>query len=75
MKGVMLIEVKDGEDGKENPLRTGRLVVVRDEAISKMVKPEELARQIIKSRVAFLPEAVWTTLGLPRDETPKQEQV
>lgn len=36
--GVFFIEVRDGETGKKNPYRTGRLTAVKREACEKMFK-------------------------------------
>ncbi len=63
-QGIMLISVKDGESG-ENPYRTGKVAVLREEAVRRMVQPPELAEQIIKARVAFMPDEAWRSLGLP----------
>jgi len=64
-QGVILISVRVGEQG-DNPYRTGGWVVVRDEAIRRMVQPEELSEKILKERVAFVPDDAWDALGLPR---------
>lgn len=63
-QGVMLISVKDGAEG-DNPYRTGRMCVIKDEAIRRMVQSPELADEIIRKRVAFIPDAAWAALGLP----------
>lgn len=69
-QGVILISV-DEEKSKgdlKNPYRTGGWVVVRDEAIRRMVTPAELAEDIITRRMAFVPDDVWDKVGLPRGE-------
>ena len=65
-QGVILISVdeKKSTDTK-NPWRTGGFAVVRDEAIERMVKPPELRDEILRTRVAFIPDEVWSALGLP----------
>jgi hypothetical protein len=70
-QGIMLIQVRDGESG-ENPYRTGMLCVVKDAAIREIVQPEELAEDICKKRMCFVPVAAWTQLGLP--STPSEEK-
>ena len=62
--GVILISVKDGEEGK-NPYRTGGWVVVKDDYISK-VFDTHISQDILKNRVAFIPDESWDRLGLPR---------
>ena len=62
--GVILISVRDGEEG-DNPYRTGGWVVVRDEFIARIVKPKELADEIIRMRMTFVPDEAWKLLGLP----------
>lgn len=64
-QGVMLISVIPGESGN-NPERTGHMVVVRDEFITRVME-EPLASEIIKRRVAFVPDDAWVRLGLPTD--------
>jgi hypothetical protein len=65
-QGVILISVKD-TDETENPYRTGGWCVVKDEAILRLVRPQELANAIIKKRVAFVPDDAWDMLKLPRE--------
>jgi len=70
-QGVILISV-DEEKSKgdlKNPYRTGGWVVVKEDAIRRMVTPSELAESIVLRRVAFLPDEVWDKLGLPRGES------
>ena len=67
-RGIILISV-DEEKSKgdmENPYRTGGWVVVKEEALKRMIQPQELLDQILKQRVAFLPDEVWDLLELPR---------
>ena len=67
-QGIILISVdekKTGED-RDNPWRTGGWVVVRDEALRRWISTPELLEDILKRRVAFLPDGAWDLLGLPR---------
>jgi hypothetical protein len=69
--GIILISVRDGEEG-DNPYRTGGWCVVREEAIKRWLEEgdnEELLTDILKRRMAFLPDEVWDMIGLPRGET------
>jgi len=52
--GVMLVQVGDG--GEKDPQPTGRLVVVKDEVIGRMITPPSLAAQIIQKRLCFIPK-------------------
>lgn len=54
-QGVILISVKDGEDGP-NPYRTGGWCVVGEVAFDEV--PE--------SRMLFIHDSVWDQMGLPR---------
>jgi len=65
--GVMLIRVRDGEEG-DNPYRTGRMVVVKDEYVIRVLD-EAIAKEMIEKRVAFVPETAWKMLGLPTEDT------
>ena len=75
-QGVMFIVVRDGEEGKENPYRTGQMCVIRDSAVERMLKPGEMRDKILKKRVCFLPQAMADAMGLPKeniDNTAKNE--
>lgn len=51
----------------QNPYRTGGWCVIKEEAVRRMgITPPELLEDICKKRVAFLPDEVWSMLGLPR---------
>lgn len=69
-QGVVLVSVRDPAPGDDqnNPYRTGGWVVVKDDLIRKAVKPKELVDNILKKRVAFIPETVWKSMGLPTAE-------
>ena len=62
--GVVLISIRDDQQGEENPFRTGGWAVVKDNYIEQIVKPKELADQILRKRVCFIPDAVWNQLPL-----------
>lgn len=65
-KGIILISVNEQlSTDPRNPYRTGGFAVVREEMIRRMVYPQQLAKQIIKKRVAFIPDDAWEALGLP----------
>lgn len=52
-QGTMLIECRDGEKG-DNPYRTGRLWVVKDEAAKRMK---------IEGKIAFIEESMAKHMG------------
>lgn len=72
-RGVLFISVRDGEidrtnqarDKIPNPYRTGGWVVVREEAVSRIVAPDAAA-DLLRRRWAFIEDAVWDKIGLPR---------
>lgn len=66
-RGIVLISVRDGESG-DNPYRTGRLSVVTEEFMRRVVTPPELLESILQKRVTFLEDSVWDALGLPRTD-------
>lgn len=66
-KGVMFIKVRDGAEGP-NLERLGLILVIRDNALHKVVKEPALSR-ILKQRVAFVDETTWNYLGLNELET------
>lgn len=63
-QGIMVISTKDGESGN-NPYRTGRIVVLKEEVISKMCPNEELVNNILDKRFTFMEDTVWEAVGLP----------
>ena len=63
-KGIMLISVRDEDQGKENPYRTGNGCIVTDEFIEKLVGDETLRNRILKQRWSFISDSVWDFIGL-----------
>jgi len=57
--GVLLVSIKDGTD-RENPYRTGALVVIKVEAAQRMFN------NLGNNRVAFVEDSAWDKIGLPR---------
>ena len=68
--GVILIGVSD----TDSDYRTGHYAVVKDEAIKRMIQPEEMAEKILRKRVAFVPLGVWVKAGLPTKNMPMEEK-
>lgn len=68
-KGVIFISTKDGEEGSDNPFRTGGWCVVKDEAVSRMISNPKTLETILKARIAFVEDAVWDKIGLPKINT------
>lgn len=65
--GIILISVnKTLTDNAENPYRSGGWVVIKEEAVRRIIQPEELLEDICKKRMAFVPDDAWDALGLPR---------
>lgn len=62
-QGIILISVRDGETDMKNPYRTGGWTVIKEEAFRRMFKGCD---EVLKKRVAFLPDEVWNAVGLPR---------
>lgn len=61
-QGVMLMSVRDGESG-QNPYRTGRMAVVKEEAAKRMFN-----ETICQSRFAFIEDSLWFKMGLPMED-------
>jgi hypothetical protein len=62
-QGVILISVREGEP-VDNPYRTGGWAVVTVEAVERWFDADTAGR-LVSRRVVFVPDAVWTALGLP----------
>jgi len=74
--GIILISVDEKKtNDPNNPWRTGGWAVVREGVVKRMVRPKELADQIIAKRMAFVPDDAWDKLGLPRAGAPGEEQL
>jgi len=67
-QGIILISVDEKKSASDfkNPYRTGGWVVVKEEAVRRFIKSEEILQDILSKRVAFLPDEVWDAIGLPR---------
>ena len=73
-RGVILISVDASKtEDPQNPYRTGGWAVVVDRVIEDYIQPPELAQDILKRRMAFVPDDVWDALGLPREGTNERE--
>jgi hypothetical protein len=66
-QGIILISCRDGESG-DNPYRTGGWVVIKEEALKRMIDPGALLDDILKKRFTFVHDAAWNALRLPRGE-------
>lgn len=66
-RGIILISVSEKlTKDRKNPYRTGGWVVLKEEALRRMIKAPEVLEDILKRRVAFVPDEVWDKIGLPR---------
>lgn len=63
-KGIVFLSVREGEHG-ENPYRTGKLAVLKEEAVSHMISNKTLLASILKKRICFMDDRSWIQLGLP----------
>lgn len=65
--GCFLITVDEEKTGDDvsNPWRTGRIFVIKDEAVKKAFG--DRADDIIKHRACFIPDQVAQMFGLPMD--------
>lgn len=64
-QGIILISTKASEKESDNPYRTGGWVVVKEEFIKRNIEFIS-ANQILKRRMAFVPDDAWDKLHLPR---------
>jgi hypothetical protein len=63
-QGIIFIGVRDGEQGKDNPYRTGEWFVLKEEAVRRMPMNKELMKSIIKKRICFIEQEVINKLGI-----------
>lgn len=73
-QGIILISVDEekSKDDPQNPYRTGGWVVVTEDFIRRTFGPDELLQNVLRMRVAFMPDDAWDKLGLPRGESNAQ---
>jgi hypothetical protein len=73
-QGVILISYDPAktEEGARDPWRTGGWVVLRDEAISRVLDGN-IRDQILEKRFSFVEDEVWNKLGLPRGAADGEE--
>ena len=64
-QGIILISADPDSPDQKNPYRTGGFVVVKEEAIVRILGPGEFLDSVLKERVAFVPDDIWKFLGLP----------
>ena len=57
--GIILIEVRDGEAGK-NPYRTGNFYVVTEEAFQRIFNMDD----VLEKRFCWIPESISKAVGL-----------
>ena len=62
-KGVMVIETKDGEKG-HNPFRTGRIAVIKDDAIKELITDEVLLGDVLDKRMMYIHESTSNQIHL-----------
>ena len=66
-QGIILISVNEKlTKDMQNPYRSGGWCVIKEEAIRRMLQPGDLLNDILKKRMAFVPDNAWDALGLPR---------
>jgi hypothetical protein len=66
-RGVILISVREGEEGR-NPYRTGGWVVVTDDYIRRALQPPAVVEEVLKKRMCFVLDNTWKLLGLPKGD-------
>lgn len=59
-KGVILISVRDNDQD----YRTGGWVVIKDDALRRLMSDSDMLETILKCRHAFVSDTVWAAFGL-----------
>lgn len=83
-QGIILISIREPEksmvndkgrlkDKIPNPYRTGGWVVVKEDAIEKMIINKDLVDYALKVRWLFIVDEVWDALQIPRGDINGQE--
>jgi hypothetical protein len=74
-QGIILISVKDKDEGKPNPYRTGGWIVVKEDWIRRTIQTPEERQKFLDRRFAFVTDTVWDRIGFPRGEINEQSSV
>lgn len=69
-QGVMFISVRNDEPQSDNPYRTGKMCVLKEDAVKRMPVDQQLIDVCLKKRVCFIEDAVWAKLGFPTKDIP-----
>ena len=73
-RGIVFLSVRDGEQNKKSPYRTGGFWVLKEEAVKRMLSSSPgLLKSILEKRVTFVEDSVCEKLGLsknPKEDTP-----
>ena len=67
-KGVMVIVTTDDSEDSDNPKRTGRIFLISDKGIRKLVSNKEVRENILKTRYAFITESFAKEIGFPDEK-------
>jgi len=67
-EGIVLISASEEKGTSENPWRTGGWIVIKEEALRRIIVQEELIETIARKRFAFVDDATWDLVGFPRGE-------
>jgi len=67
-QGIIFISIRDGEPQSDNPFRTGRWFVVKEEAVRRMPLNADLLEHILKKRITFVEDKVLDAMGFPKKE-------
>lgn len=74
-QGIVMISVDEEKStDMKNPYRTGGWCVLKEESVRRMIDTPELAEQICRERVCFVPDDAWDQLGLPRGDVKEDEE-
>lgn len=71
--GVWIVEVDEHlTEEKDNPYRTGNIVMVRAEEMKRLLVPGEMADKVLSLRWAYMPKETTKATGIDRAwKTPK----
>lgn len=64
-KGVLFVQIRDGETDRVNPYRTGPIIGIKIEAVERMMRPGPTTDDVLKKRVCFMEQSTWHSLGFP----------
>ena len=69
-EGIILMSANDASEGDPSSLkRTGSACVITEGQVRALIKLPDVLAEVLRARVAFIPDYVWDAFEIPRGVT------